>query len=1019
MLQEPWRIEMFGGLKARQGEREITRFQTHKAGALLAYLAYHLHQVHSREQLAELLWPETPPETGRHNLRQALTSLRRQLEPPGMPAGTVLIADRAHIYLRPTAVTTDVTDFETALRSAENARDNAERVQALSAAVAWYRGELLPGHYEEWVLPEQRHWTERHLQALRQLKALLAQTDSSAPAVTGVPIFPQDVVPPAPATPASLSATSPIPRLPVQFTRFFGREAEIAQLEVLLGAPTYAEAGEEQSWALGVRRWALGVTHAEVGGEPSNAPAPGDTPLRERSSARLVTLTGPGGSGKTRLAMEAARRLKAAFAEAVCFVPLADLSDARLIFGALAEALCLQRSGSIEPLDQVVAALSRQPTLVILDNFEQLVEEGAILIQALLERVPTLTLLVTSRQRLNLPGEREFPVPPLPTPAEAELPERLLAFSSVQLFADRAQAVRPDFQITSRNVAAVATLCVKLEGLPLAIELAAARAQVLTPAQMLAQLAHRFDFLVSRQRTTAERHRTLRAAIDWSYRLLTPELQRCFARLAVFRGGWTAEAAAAVCEESAALDVLEQMRECSLIQAIEEKNRMRFRMLETLREYAWEQLTAQEQTTLQQRHADYFLRLADRGDSADMGSEHLTQLEQLAPELSNLWAALDWYQSQEESAQQGLRLATALGWFWLVGGYWREGKERLTLFLEQTQSQGATMLRVKGYLWIGRLVSFENDFETAQDLLERCLSMAQELGDQTASASALEQLGDIALRQDDLATAQGYLERGLAIWQDKKDRAAMAAAFSLLGNVKLFQEDYTAARACYESSLRLRRELKEPTAIALSLSELGLLASCEHDYSAAQAFYQESLDIAQQAGDRLSVAGRLWNLGNLACVQGDYARARRLLEESQAQLRELGHRMDLGVVLYSLACAAIEQDDHASARRVLEEALTLLREMGNRRGFVAWLEVNAYLAESEGQMERAARLFGTAEALRDALRYHLWLPLSRARYERWIAAARAALAPEIFAAAWAAGRAMPLEEAIAEARHTN
>jgi predicted ATPase len=395
-------------------------------------------------------------------------------------------------------------------------------------------------------------------------------------------------------------------QLPVQFTRFFGREDELTRLEEIL--------------------------------------------LEEKP--HLLTLTGPGGSGKTRLALEAARQLIEPFGGAVWFVPLQDLTDPGLLPGAIAASLRLPRLPQVEPLEQVVEVLSRQPSLLVLDNFEHLLGSGLMvndsmvygstinhqpsaisLVRTLLERVPSLTLLITSRQVLNLTGEREFYVSPLPTPGGEDTPEWLLRCPSVQLFVDRAQKVRPDFQVTPANAPAVSELCYRLEGIPLALELAAARVQVLTPVQMLAQLEHRFDFLVSRKRDEARRHQTLRAAMDWSYQLLSPELQRFFARLSVFRGGWTLEAAAAVASDewqvtsdespitshqspviSNALDTLAQLQECSLVQAEEAGAEMRFRMLETLREYAGEQLASEEQAALRERHADYFLHWVEEAE---------------------------------------------------------------------------------------------------------------------------------------------------------------------------------------------------------------------------------------------------------------------------------------------------------------------------------------------------------------------------------------------------------------------
>lgn len=575
-MDAPWRIELLGRLRATQGDRVVTRFRARKTGLLLAYLAYYIQRPHPREALIDLLWPEADLSPGRGNLSKELSSLRRQLEPPGVPVGAVIVADHFAVQLNPAACVTDVAQFESALQSASRAGNDRDSVCRLVEAVELYAGELLPGYYEEWILQERQHLAEQCLGAIHQLVSALEQAgdlesalEHARRAVRADPMreeahfdlirlyaaagqpsaalrqyhelerllrdeldetpsaatralaeelrrdartvvvarsAPPEVTPagergaPSPAAPveaAPLRPSRPTPRLPLQFTRFFGREEEIARLaETLLC-----------------------------------------------SEARLVTLTGPGGSGKTRLTIAVADRLQEAFREAIAFVPLADLTDADQIPDAIMKALDLPRSADLDPLEQVVEVLNRHPSLLVLDNLEHLVEEGALLVKRLLERIPTLTCLVTSRQRLSLAGEQEFVVLPLPTPRRSDSPERLLQYASVKLFVDRAQAVRADFQVTAANASAIAALCDRLEGLPLALELAAARALVLTPDQMLARLEERFDFLVSRQRGASSRHRTLRGAIDWSYRLLSADLRRAFARLSVFHGGWTLEAA--------------------------------------------------------------------------------------------------------------------------------------------------------------------------------------------------------------------------------------------------------------------------------------------------------------------------------------------------------------------------------------------------------------------------------------------------------------------------------------------
>ncbi len=524
MLAQVWRLTMLGRLQLERGEYVSARFRTQKGGGLLAYLACNAQRAHPREELIERFWPESSLEDGRRSLRVALTSLRQQLEPPGVEAGSVLQADRANIRLNPQAVQSDVAEFENCLRLAQRGKNAGEQMAALEAAIAIYQGDFLPGFYDDWVLTQREHlrqscldglrkltelalnsgnsdlaissatrWAEmepgedaqfalmrayaqagRNVEALRQFDTmrrllrdefdgepspearrfalhLREQSPSSADVDALTPLvsppallvngLPSASSAPVPAPPPAVSSVSPAPLLPssgdaqfllpLTFSRFFGRETELAQLHGLL----------------------------------------------ESLDTRLLTLTGPGGAGKTRLSLEAGRNAPARFAGRVGFVALADVADAALIPAAIAAALHLPRASPQEPMEQIAACLADKPALLILDNFEQLAESGSVWARRLLDCAPLLTLLVTSRQTLNLEGEQEYPLSPLPTPAQQETPERLMRYAGVQMFVDRAQRARPDFQLTPRNAEAIAALCSRLEGIPLAIELAAAWAR--------------------------------------------------------------------------------------------------------------------------------------------------------------------------------------------------------------------------------------------------------------------------------------------------------------------------------------------------------------------------------------------------------------------------------------------------------------------------------------------------------------------------------------------------------------
>lgn len=529
-------------------------------------------------------------------------------------------------------------------------------------------------------------------------------------------------------------------KLPLSLTRFFGREAEIVRLRALL--------------------------------------------LPEQT--RLVTLVGPAGIGKTRLGLETARRLAEPFGDSVWLVPLADLSEPGRIADAILDTLGVPRTPPSEPLAQAIAALGARTSLLVLDNFEHLINDGTRVVQQLLEQVPTLTCLVTSRQLLGLDGERAFPVEPLPVPEKADTPERLSRSESVQLFVDRAQAVRPDFQITNHNAPAIAKLCAGLEGIPLALELAASRAQVLTPFQMLGQMERRFDLLVGRKRGTTERHRTLRAAVDWSYQLLSPELQRFFARLSVFRGGWTLEAAQAVSGEPLALDYLAQLRECSLVLAEEatpsNQPEMRFSMLETLREYSQDRLAELEEVAAtRSRHLRWCVDLAERAAPQLEGGEQVQWLARLEQEHENLRAALDW--ALEQDATVCLHLAGSLGRFFEVKGHWAEGRA----WLEQALAHTANETRMSP----------------------------------PVRAQALARAGDLARHQGDYPSASASYEQALAVAQEASDKQSIASLLNSLGHVVFSQSDYMMAHTFYTEALAFQRQLGDKKGVVLSLNGLG------------------------------------------------------------------------------------------------------------------------------------------------------------------------------------------------------
>jgi predicted ATPase/DNA-binding SARP family transcriptional activator len=1313
MIKTLWRIELLGGLRAIRGDQVIRRFRTRTAGAMLAYLAYH-PQPQSRELMTELFWPEAEPDAGRLNLRVALASLRRQLEPPGVPAGSVINASRDSIQLAPTACTTDVAEFEAALQAAEASRSDVERTQHLIEAVRRYGGELFPDCFQDWVLAERQRLAERfhralahltrhreragdlegaiqwarravsadplredahhelirllatagqHQAALRQyleLERLFEQELGAPPSPetqalardlergqrqgdggtwragkgrvgvgvgvgvgdgppTRGPSEPPLLAPavdaaPAPTAPTALP-TGTVTVLLIEMTRsspegaleclsvmrsllrghgamevevqgelfaaLFGRASEAlaaaAAIQRALAAPVPPDLqsepeaagngevrvrvavhtgevapGEEveqsaafqhavrlliaahpgqilvsqESAALlgapkpGLRLVELGRYHLgdalppetlfqvqDTEGEARAFPPPTALPVHagnlpppltrffDRESeipaliatileeeTRLVTLTGPAGCGKTRLAMEAALRLAGPFASAVYFVPLADLADAGQIPVALRDALRLSASPHREPLEQVIEALSRQPVLLVLDNFEHLAKEGAATVLALLERLPRVTAVVTSRRRLGLPGERQFPVRPLPVPRSEAPLEVLIQSDSIRLFVDRAQMVRPDFQVTPRSAPAVARLCQRLDGIPLALELAAARVRMLTLPQMLDQIDHCLEFLVSQKPGLPARHRTLRGALDWSYQLLSPEQRRFFARLSVFRGGWTLPAAESVClpglelpstaSSGAASAFLEELEEGSFILVEEGGEEMRFRQLETLREYGEEQLTPEEREQTARRHAEYYLELAERAEPELRGPDQSSWMDRLKAEEENLRAALRWTVKSGNTPEGegargrsvpgveiGLRLGAALVWFWSVRAHHREVRQILTELLRsapgiaRSSDARAQAALARGAYAAGVLSLRLQDHAAATQRLEESLELYRGLDDRKGVALSLLSLADAKVQLGRQEEARPLIDESLSLFRELGDQRGVADALGVRASVADHHCDYTAARALYTECLSLFRELRDRPGMGWALNSLGQVAQRAGDLEAARRLHEQSLAIWQAMDDRNGIGWSLMNLGHVARAQGDLGRASTLYEEWAAITQELAPGQTDYRIQFCQARLALDQQEAARGRELLVQCLTAFQELGheaslahcrlhlgraaqmeaeyetakaeytsalsrfwpmNDRWAVALcLEALAKLAAAREKLLLAARLSGAADALREALGTPR-LSLERAEYELTTADLRAALGERAFAGARAEGRALPLEQVVSE-----
>jgi predicted ATPase/class 3 adenylate cyclase len=702
--------------------------------------------------------------------------------------------------------------------------------------------------------------------------------------------------------------------------------------------------------------------------------------LLRREDVRLLTLTGTGGTGKTRLALQSAAELIDEFEDGVFFVALAPVSDPELVATTLAGALSVSESAGRALEEDLRDYLSDKELLLVLDNFEQVVD-AAPLVGELLSGCPGLKVLVTSRISLRIYGEREYAVRPLELPDPGHLPplEELRQYEAIRLFTERAHASNTHFSLTKENASAVAEICARLDGLPLAIELAAARIKLLSPQAMRSRIGNPLQFLTGGARDLPERQRTLRDAIAWSYTLLDKSEQALFARLSVFSAGCALEAVEAVhdAEGDLFIDVLESLSSLvdkSLLrqeQGVE--GEPRFVMLETIREYARERLELSGNAReIRRLHAEYFLALAEHGASEQQESEEATWLERLDLEHDNMRAALSWT-LQSEEAELGMRLAGALWQFWDMRGYYGEGRR----WLEE--------------------------------------ALAKDGRASVARAKALEGVGWLADLQGDIDRAVAAAEEGLSLGARAKIQSSDRASFlRILGSAAYVSGDHEQATRLYEESLALSREARDERGVASSLLQLGNVSGDRGNHEEAKTFYEEGLALSRRLDDKALLASALISVGAEFLLQGDHARGAMLNEEAAELYRERGNRGHLQYALDNLGWAALMRGDQQQAEGLHRESLALSRQLGDKLVAAEALEGLACSASARGEAERVARLFGAAEALREAVGYRQE-PREHALREPYLVAARPRLSKARWDAAWAEGRQLGFEEAIAYA----
>ena len=987
-------LSFLGSLEIKRDDDYLLGL-TAKTQALIAYLAIEGQPPHRREVLAGLLWGEQGEAAARNNLRQSLHQLQHTLGAATVP--WLLITPQTVQFNPVCDHALDVVEFTRLLadcahhphRCLETCRACHVRLQR---AAALYRGPLLTGlslkdsdAFEEWLQVKREHLAQRALALLSVLADYharhgeYAQMEAAARRQIEVEPFSEEAhrhvmracawsgrrnlalmqyetcrrllkdelgVEPVSETTAlydSLRAGNVAPahppaatQLPMPLTSFIGRGSEMSHVQGLL------------------------------------------------ETTRLLTLIGTGGCGKTRLALQVAAELAEEFPDGAWFIELAPHADPALVSALVANVLGVREQAGRTHLELVTDYLRHKQLLLVLDNCEHLLDACARLAAAVLRTAPRVQLLATSRAPIGLAGELVFDVLPLPVPdlhAPLNL-EALAQIESARLFIERAIAVNSQFELTDANAPAVADICRQLEGIPLALEIAAARTRALPVEELARRLDERFRLLTSGDRAASARQQTLQATMDWSYNLLAPPERLLLNRLAVFAGGWTLIAAEAVCSDerlpsAEILNGLAHLIDQSLVvlDTTPQSGAPRYRMLETIRQYAYEKLQSSgEALQWSQQHFYFFLHMAPAVEAKLQHDERGTWQKYLNAEHDNFRAALRWIAERGEIEPQ-LRLVVALIDFWRAQGYWREGRQYLEQALTTTGSRDAGLRSH----WLAR---------------------------------ALFGAGYLAWLQSDYTAARPHLEASVRLWRELSNKGDLAYSLMNLAWVELQTGNYAVGQALAEESAALAREAGNNSVRGFALVYLGGLAFEQGDDVAGNRIFEEVLPVLREQGDKWNLAAALSWVGRRMYAQGNFQQAASLGEEALTMWREIGEQSGVAWMLHNLGYVVYAQEDFAQASAYFRESLALWQEAGCPFGILMVLVGFAVLAISASRLRHAARLFGATNALLTAIGAKLY-PLDQATYERQLAALRARLDVGAFAAAWEAGSTLSLEQAIA------
>ncbi len=982
----PLKIFLFGSFQVTLQGQPVTAFRSNKVRALLAYLVLAQSKPIARTTLAALLWPDYTPNSARTNLRQTLSNLREVLSPFDL-----LRADYQTVQLLvdPDLIWCDALRFNELFDACQ--RHDHQALSAcpacrarLQQAIALYQGPLL-AHFSAvdstaftaWLHNQQNHYAERFAQScLAVMPQPLGNLAASSQATVAPPVARQP----------------PRHNLPHQRTSFIGRQAALVELKTWLTAMAVAKT-------------------AAVG--------------------RLITLTGAGGVGKTRLSLQVAAEVLPTFRDGVWLIELAALTDATLLAVTVATILGV-RAEADRPLSMTLNEwLADKQLLLILDNCEHLLADCARFADALLRTNARLSILASSREALGIAGELRYEVAALAFPVATATPlaERALTqYEAVRLFSERAQLVQPAFSITQANAPAIAEICQRLDGIPLALELAAARVKALPVETIAARLDDRFQLLVSGNRAALPRHQTLRALVDWSYDLLSTAEQILLRRLAIFGGGWTLEAAEAICADplhayalpgehvglasASVLDCLLRLVEQSLVVLDEQGNAPRYHLLETLRAYALEKLrAANEFDALGVRHTQFFLKLAAASEPGFVRDQRTQWLHRLRQEHDNLQAALTWACGHDPAVAS--ELAGLLRWYWTFSDQLTIAENWYQRVLALYNPIPVTYARALALLGMGLITADLHTKQAARPFLVESINGWQAVHDPEKLGEAFSWLFYVMLFSGEAEAICTFCDQQEALVREATAPYILAHTLNFWGRALILaRRDFAAAQRLHEEALRLGQQWQDPLILGKTYQSLGYMTMQQGDYVIAHRYFADALTWRRQAGIQWLVGIALYNVADLLTLQGDDGGANVVYLQSLAVLRAVGLQSGISYLLASLGDLAIRQGDYKRAATYCAETVALYQTRGVETGVIHLVIRYAQRQSQQGAAALAVRLLAS-----NALWHSSYL-FNNILIEHALDAARTQLSATDFDAAWAGGQQLTLDEALALALHS-